>query len=286
MTALADMRVDPRLRAGGGFMYGTAWKEDETKRLVGLALAAGFRAIDTANQRKHYNEAAVGDALAEAYAARTVRREDVLLQTKFTHRGGQDHRLPYDPRAPISTQVKQSFESSLQHLRTETIDSYVLHGPSTRNGLAPGDLEAWHAMEELHAGGAVGTLGISNVSREQLEVLLEQAEVQPSVVQNRCYASTGWDREVRALSRERGIVYQGFSLLTANKREMGLPAVRAIATRLAMTPAQVIFRFALDVGMLPLTGTTDPEHMKLVLAVAGCALGDEDLGTIASIALS
>ena len=50
------------------FMYGTAWKEEETRRLVGLALEAGFRAIDTANQRRHYHEAGVGEALAQAFA--------------------------------------------------------------------------------------------------------------------------------------------------------------------------------------------------------------------------
>ena len=285
MTMATDMRTDPRLRAGGGFMYGTAWKEDDTRRLVGLALAAGFRAIDTANQRKHYVEAAVGEALEEAYAAGVVRRENVFLQTKFTHVGGQDRRLPYDPQAPIATQVKQSFESSLGHLRTRAIDAYVLHGPSTRHGLAPEDLEAWRAMEALHASGAVGILGISNVTRAQLELLLQHAAVRPAVVQNRCYASTGWDRDVRALCDEQGIVYQAFSLLTANRREMGGPELKAIAKRNGMTAAQVVFRFALDIGMVPLTGTTDPEHMKADLAVAAQRLGEDELRVVETIGL-
>lgn len=248
------------------FMYGTAWKEDETRRLVGEALAAGFRAIDTANQRKHYHEAAVGEALADAYSSGLVRREDLFLQTKFTHRGGQDHRLPYDEHAPVATQVKQSFASSLEHLRTDVVDAYVLHGPSTRRGLAPEDLEAWRAMEELHASGAARALGVSNVTRDQIEVLLREAKVPPSFVQNRCYASTGWDREVRALCTERGIVYQGFSLLTANRRELASPAVKDLAKRLALTVEQLVFRFALDVGMLPLTGTTSRAHMTEDLA--------------------
>ena len=111
------------------FIYGTAWKEDDTGRLVRMALDAGFRGIDTANQRRHYHEAGVGEALAEAFAAGVLRREDVFLQTKFTYVGGQDHRLPYDPRAPLATQVEQSFASSLQHLGVDYLDSYVLHGP-------------------------------------------------------------------------------------------------------------------------------------------------------------
>src|SRR3954454_4476776 len=98
------------------FLYGTAWKEDETRRLTELALRQGFRGIDTANQRRHYHEAAVGQGVAAAVAAGLVAREDLFLQTKFTFRDGQDHRLPYDPQALIRTQFEQSFASSLEHL--------------------------------------------------------------------------------------------------------------------------------------------------------------------------
>src|SRR6185503_18404648 len=87
------------------FLYGTAWKEDQTQRLTELALQQGFRGIDTANQRKHYHEAAVGAGIAAAIQRGIVRREEVFLQTKFTFQAGQDHRLPYDPRASVATQV-------------------------------------------------------------------------------------------------------------------------------------------------------------------------------------
>src|SRR6202030_3307490 len=100
------------------FLYGTAWKEDETQRLTELALQQGFRGIDTANQRRHYLEAAVGQAIAASIARRLVTRDELLLHTKFTFRRGQDHRLPYDPAAPIAAQVEQSFASSLEHLGT------------------------------------------------------------------------------------------------------------------------------------------------------------------------
>lgn len=83
------------------FYYGTAWKEDQTQRLTLLALQHGFRGIDTANQRRHYHEAAVGEAIREAIAGALLTRDDLFLQTKFTFRRGQDHRLPYDPDAPI-----------------------------------------------------------------------------------------------------------------------------------------------------------------------------------------
>src|SRR5580698_9063833 len=84
------------------FLYGTAWKEDRTAGLVELALGAGFRAIDTANQRRHYFEAGVGQGLAAAYRVGVVTRPDLFLQTKFTYQRGQDHRLPYDPEASLA----------------------------------------------------------------------------------------------------------------------------------------------------------------------------------------
>src|SRR5688572_1271829 len=114
------------------FLYGTAWKEEATERLTLLAIEQGFRGIDTANQRKHYHEAGVGLAVAAAIKQGLVTRDELFLQTKFTFIGGQDQRLPYDLRAPIATQVEQSFASSLEHLQTDRLDSYVLHGPSQR----------------------------------------------------------------------------------------------------------------------------------------------------------
>src|SRR5262245_36361026 len=111
------------------FLYGTAWKEDRTQRLTELALRVGFRGIDTANQRRHYHEAAVGQAVARSVANGVLVRDDLFLQSKFTFRRGQDHRLPYDPAAPVRVQVGQSFVNSLEHLGTDRIDSYLLHGP-------------------------------------------------------------------------------------------------------------------------------------------------------------
>src|SRR5918996_5058576 len=109
--------------AAPDFLYGTAWKEDRTAALTELALRSGFRGIDTANQRRHYFEAGVGAGLSAAYRAGLVTRADLFLQTKFTYQPGQDHRLPYDPRAPLATQVAQSMASPLEHPRTDHVHS-------------------------------------------------------------------------------------------------------------------------------------------------------------------
>lgn len=267
------------------FLYGTAWKEDRTERLVELALEAGFRGIDTANQRKHYHEAGVGQAVAAAIQRGLVTRSDLFLQTKYTFRPGQDNRLPYDPNAPIAVQVEQSFAKSLEHLGTDYLDSYVLHGPMYRSGLSDEDWEAWRAMEAIHASGKTKLLGVSNVSLEQLEALCGNAKVKPRFVQNRCYAVMGWDFHVRNFCRDNGIVYQGFSLLTANAQVLTHAELLRIARKYDRTANQVVFRFALDIGMLPLTGTTNPDHMREDLAVFDFQLTPEEVALIERIAV-
>src|SRR5215469_7747692 len=154
------------------FLYGTAWKEGQTRPLVELALKMGFRGIDTANQRRHYFEAGVGEALAETYRSGTATRNDLFIQTKFTYVNGQDQRLPYDPSADLSTQVAQSIASSLDHLGTDYVDSYVLHGPATGRGWSTADAEVWQAMARERAAGRARLLGVSNVSLRHLEQMV------------------------------------------------------------------------------------------------------------------
>src|SRR5690606_10037733 len=96
------------------------------------------------------------------------------------------------------------------------LDSYVLHGPSLNAGLHENDWNAWRAMESMRDSDRVRHLGVSNVSLQQLSSLWKEARVKPRFVQNRCFAATGWDREVREFCAKNGMVYQGFSLLTAN----------------------------------------------------------------------
>lgn len=264
------------------FMYGTAWKKDATAALVELAVESGFKAIDTANQLIHYNEALVGEAL-QALEKKGVGRQSLFLQTKFTSVNGQDHRTPYDASAKLSTQVRQSMDSSLCHLHTDHVDSYVLHGPFTRRGLTASDWEVWTTMEELFAVGKSRILGVSNVNAEQLSEFCARAKTKPMLVQNRCYAIQGWDKEVRDICKTEGIIYQGFSLLTANTGVLQDPLVKAIAGKLGATAAQVIFRFSMLIGMLPLTGTTSARHMKEDLEAEKLSLLDEEVAAIESL---
>lgn len=248
------------------FIYGTAWKEERTAALTELALRVGFRAIDTANQRKHYFEAGVGEGLAAAYRDGITRRADLFLQTKFTYVRGQDQRLPYDPTSALSLQVKQSLASSLDHLQTEYVDSFILHGPSSNYGWTESDTEVWEAMCKERDAGRTRLLGVSNVALHHLEQMRLAGVELPAFVQNRCFASLGWDRAVRKFCADHKITYQGFSLLTANREVLVHPPFVEVAQSLAATPAQLIFAFSRAIGMLPLTGSTNAEHLQQDLA--------------------
>ncbi|HEY4902587.1 MAG TPA: aldo/keto reductase [Candidatus Sulfotelmatobacter sp.] len=266
------------------FLYGTAWKEERTAALTELALRTGFRAIDTANQRRHYFEAGVGQGLASAYRAGAVTRADIFLQTKFTYQRGQDQRLPYDPEASLSVQVGQSMASSLEHLGTDYVDSFVLHGPSSNYDWTDDDAEVWEAMRKERDAGRAHLLGVSNVSLGHLEQMVAVHGETPAFVQNRCFARMGWDRDVRLFCRKREIRYQGFSLLTANAEALRHSFVIEIARRMNASPAQIVFAFARAVGMLPLTGTTNADHMKQDLASCEIVLLPDEVRGIEAIA--
>lgn len=263
-------------------IYGTAWKEDETAELVKKAVIAGFRGIDTANQKKHYREDYAGEALLEL-GKQGIGREELFLQSKYTYPQGQDHRMPYDPHADFATQVRSSFTGSLKNLHTDYLDSYLLHGPSSSKGMTDADWQVWVAMEELQESGQARMIGVSNVGLHHVVELCEKAKIKPKIVQNRCFAVRGWDQSVRDYCLKNQIIYQGFSLLTANPQVVHHPQVAAIGRRLSILPQQVIFRFAVQIGILPLTGTTDLQHMKDDLEVVKLKLSDDDMGVIREI---
>ena len=271
VTSAAGVRI-PKL------LYGTAWKKGDTERLVAMALREGFRAIDTACQPRHYNEPGVGAGMAAAFGA-NLRRADLYLQTKFTPASGQDPaRMPYDPSAPLCEQVTQSFAASLRNLRTEYLDSLVLHSPLTT---LRETLEVWRVMESLVGGGGVRQLGISNCYRlDQLATLHRSVRIKPAVLQNRFYAETGYDRELRGFCARERILYQSFWTLTANPQILEHPAMTSIARSRGRTPAQILFRYLVECGVVPLTGTRSQLHMREDLAIFEFDLSDEDRWTV------
>jgi diketogulonate reductase-like aldo/keto reductase len=273
----------PALIAAGKpyLVYGTAWKKDDTARLVREAVTTGFRFIDTACQPKHYNEPGVGNGWTAAAQELGLTRQDFFLQTKYTSPGGQDlNQIPYDPQAPLGDQIRISLATSLKNLHTDYLDSWVMHSPMET---MEETLEAWKIMEEAVDQGTVRQLGISNCYDLQvLQTLYDAAHHKPKVLQNRFYADSGFDTELREFCQAHEMHYQSFWTLSANRHALKTPVVQAMAARKGLTPQTYLYAFLMTLGhgyITPLSGTTDPHHMAQDVAVMERIQGGEVLFT-------
>lgn len=271
----------PNTRTIPPLLYGTAWKKERTADLVEMAVLSGFRGIDTACQPKHYEEALVGEALARL-EAQGIEREELFLQTKFTPLNGQDpERIPYNPNAPLEMQVVESFEVSKKNLRTEYVDSLVLHSP-----LFPyaNLLKVWGAMEAIHQSGGARQLGISNCyDVEMLRRLEGDANVKPAFVQNRFYAESGYDKELRHWCDEQGIIYQSFWSLTANPHLLASREFFALTQEYNKTEAQILYRYLNQIGIVPLIGSTSKHHIDEDLDIFSFELRADEIESISSL---
>jgi diketogulonate reductase-like aldo/keto reductase len=245
-------------------LYGTAWKKMQTEGLVKKAIQVGFRGIDTACQPKHYYEPGVGAGVA-ACIDHSLKREKLYLQTKFTPLSGQDPKnVPYDPKASLPAQVQQSFAQSLRNLQTDYVDCLVLHSPLESPDMTP----VWQAMEHIFDSGKVKQLGISNCySLAYFEALYDSVRIKPAVLQNRFYAESHYDQELRAFCRKSGIIYQSFWTLTANPQILVGDLLQALAAKHGRTAAQVLFRYLSQNDIIPLTGTKSEVHMRENLGI-------------------
>ncbi len=262
-------------------IYGTAWKKEKTADLVEKAILLGFRGVDTACQPKHYYEAGVGQALLRL-KEQGISRETLFLQTKFTPLSGQDPtNIPYDPAASLDEQVRQSFACSCRNLGVEVIDSLVLHSPLQSHEQT---MQVWRAMEDLFKAGVVRMLGLSNCYDVGVfKSIYDDATIKPSILQNRFYSETDFDKVLRAWSCERAVRYQSFWTLTANPQILSHPIVRSIAINKGVTVAQIFFRFLTQSQIIPLIGSCSEKHMKEDLAIFDFILSESEIASIESL---
>lgn len=262
-------------------IYGTAWKKKQTAALVVKAIKYGFRGIDTACQPKHYFEPGVGQALKKLETV-GIFRNQIFLQTKFTPIAGQDpNNIPYDPNVSLQKQVIKSFAISKENLETDFIDSLILHSPLNTHSET---MEVWRAMEEIYNQSGVKQLGISNCY--ELETMLQlynDASVKPSVLQNRFYTQTNFDIDLRKWCSENGIIYQSFWTLSANPALLQSPVITDIASSNNKTPAQILFRYLTQIGVVPLTGTSTDIHMIEDLKIFTFELSETDMNKIQNL---
>lgn len=262
-------------------IYGTAWKKQQTADFVYEALKTGFKGIDTACQPKHYQEDLVGDGLQKALAD-GLKREDLYLQTKFTPIDGQDRsNMPYKEDDTLEIQIQKSFAKSKENLKVDYIDSYILHSP-----IFPGSklLKAWDVMSSFYKNKEVGQLGISNCyDLDVLEYLYKKVDIKPSIVQNRFYAQTFYDTDIRIWCNEKGIIYESFWSLTANPHILSNEFVEYLATKYKKSTPLIFYKFLNQIGIVPLNGTTNKNHMLEDLKIDEFRLLDSELDTISQL---
>ena len=262
-------------------IYGTAWKKENTTNLVFEALKQGFKGIDTACQPKHYREDLVGLGLQKAYEI-GIKREDLFLQTKFTPIDGQDQsNMPYLANDEIEIQVEKSFETSKKNLKTDFLNAYILHSP-----VYPGSKlqRVWQKMEEFYDKKEVGALGISNCyDLDVLKYLFNNVKVKPSIVQNRFYAQSGYDKELRAFCKQNNITYESLWSLSANPDILISEVLQNLINKYQKSAAEIFYRFLNHIDIVPLNGTTSTKHMIEDLKIGEFELTKDEINSILNL---
>jgi diketogulonate reductase-like aldo/keto reductase len=252
-------------------VYGTAWKASRTEDLVLQALNAGFRAIDTAAQPKHYQEHLVGRAVRSFLQSNKqgIKRAGIHIQTKFTSLPGQDSSkgIPYDPNATLEEQVHSSIASSLKNFthsddsnEAPYLDSLVLHSPMPTTAET---LRVWRMLES-YVPHSIRSLGVSNIySLSALQKLFAEARIKPVVVQNRFCRDLDYGREIYAFCKDNGVAFQSFWTLTANPDLLRSRPVLALAEAVGISEHAALYALLMGRGgWSVLNGTTREENMK------------------------
>jgi 2,5-diketo-D-gluconate reductase A len=235
--------------------------DEETRRRVREALSLGYRLIDTA--ARYGNEVGVGQGIADS----AVPREDVFVGTKLR---GSDQ--GYDS-------TRKALDASLNRLGLDYVDLYLIHWPLPRRDQYA---ESWRAMAEMLAEGKIRAIGVSNFLPEHLDRLAATSPVVPAVNQIELHP---WlhQREQRADDDRRGIVTQSWSPLAKAGDVLNEPVFASIGSRYGKTPAQVILRWHVQQGLVPIPKSGNAERLRQNLEVFDFELGDDDLAQIDSL---
>ena len=235
--------------------------EDGTTAIV-HALEAGYRLLDTAVN--YGNETEVGEALRRS----GLSREEVQVCSKLP---GRDH--AYD--AAIV-----SVHGSLERLGLEHLDLQLIHWPNPSVGQY---VEAWRALVDLQKDGLVRAIGVSNFTEAHLERIIEATGVTPVVNQVELHPRFPQE-QMRAVHERLGIRTEAWSPMGKRRAPLEEPAVTDVAERLGVTPGQVILRWHVQLGSLPIPKSSSPERQRQNLDVFGFELTEEEMAAISGLA--
>ena len=236
-----------------------------TKQATRAALEAGFRHLDCAE--RYRNEAAVGEAIQDAFKAGTLQREDLFVSTKLWNTNHRRER------------VKPAFDASCRRLQVDYVDCYIIHTPFA---FQPGDeqdprdahgrviydsgvtlVDTWRALERLVDDGHCKSIGLSDITLEKLREIVAVARIKPAMVQVESHPYLP-EWELLDFCREHGIVVQAFAALghAMEPNVLADPVITAIAQRVHKTPAQVALAWAVQRGTAFLTTSTKPQRIQ------------------------
>jgi diketogulonate reductase-like aldo/keto reductase len=236
-----------------------------TKQATRAALEAGFRHLDCAE--RYRNEAAVGEAIQEAFAAGTLQRKDLFVTTKLWNSNHRPER------------VRAAYDASCRRLQLDHVDCYLIHTPFA---FQPGDeqdprdqqggviydkgvtlAETWQGLERLVDDGRCKAIGLSDITLDKLREIVAVARIKPAVVQVESHPYLP-EWELLEFCREQGIVLMAFAALghAMEPSVVGDPVIAAIAKRLHKTPAQVALAWAVQRGTAFLTTSTKPQRLQ------------------------
>lgn len=237
------------------------WPLDDAQaeRAVRTALEAGYRLVDTATNYR--NETGVGRGVAGS----GVPREEVVVTTKLP---GRHH--GYE-------ETLASFEESRRRLGLEYVDLYLIHWPNPR---VDKYVEAWRAMIRLREDGLVRSIGVSNFTPEHITRLEKETGVLPSVNQIELHPLFPQE-ELRAFHAEKGIATESWSPLGRGSDLLDDPAVAGVARAHGVTPAQVLLRWHVQLGALPVPKSADPARQRANLDVFGFELDEDQMAAVA-----
>ncbi len=232
---------------------------DVTQRVVEDGLAAGYRHIDTAQM--YGNEAGVGAALAVSGLA----RDEVFITSKLNNnRHGR-------------VKARAAFEQTLEHLRSEYVDLFLIHWPLQRDDF----VDTWHALEEFYESGRARAIGVSNFQAHHLDRLAAESDVVPAVNQVEVHPYLTQE-PLRAYDREHGIATEAWSPLGSGT-VLGDPVLAAVAARYGVSPAQAAIRWHLQRGEVVIPKSSHRERQEQNLDVFGFELSDEDVAALAAL---
>jgi diketogulonate reductase-like aldo/keto reductase len=227
----------------------------ETYDAVSVALACGYRHIDTA--RAYGNEESVGEAIRDS----GVPRDQVFVTTKLWN---EDH--GYDA-------ALRAFEASNKRLGLGYVDLYLIHWPVA--GLRG---ESWRAFEKLLADGVVKAIGVSNYTVGHLSEVLDASQVPPAVNQVEFHPFL-YQRELLQFCRAKGIQLEAYSPLAQGQR-LDHPGIGKVAQRLGRSPAQIMIRWCLEHGVVVIPKSVNPKRIEDNSRVFDFSLGEKDLAEL------